>query len=210
MKTSQPRQLRVSLAILYLPIVLFLMGARSIIIAMTANPNFTTPFPALAEIVAALDDLEAKIAAAAGRDKTAIAVRNTAWGTAKSLIRQLANYVQMHCQNDLGILLSSGFTTTKIPTPVGALPAPQNPRITRTDMTGQVLFRFDRVYGADGGYLVQIATDPAGPYVDYVTSSKSRVLINDRTPLTTVWARARATGAAGVGPWSEPTCVVAL
>ncbi len=210
MKTNEPRQIRISLAILYLPIVLFLMAARSIIIALTANPNFATPFPALAEISAALDDLEAKIAAAVGRDKRAIAVRNTAWGTAKGLIRQLASYVQMHCQNDLGILLSSGFTATKTPAPVGPLGAPQNPRLTRTDLMGQILFQFDRVYGMRGGYLVQIGTDPAGPFVDYATSSKTRVLINDRTPLTTVWARVRATGAAGAGAWSEPTCVIVL
>jgi hypothetical protein len=210
MKTDQPRQLRISLAILYLPVVLFLIAARSVIIALTGNVNFTTPFPALAEITAALDDLEAKIAAAAGRDKTAVAVRNTAWETAKTLIRQLTNYVQMHCQNDLGILLSSGFTATKIPTPVGPVGAPQNPRLTRTEMTGEVLFRFSAVYGTTAGYLVQIATDSEGPFTDYVNTSSTRVLIDGRTPFAKVWARVRATGTAGPGPWSEPTCVMVL
>ena len=102
MKTNQARQLRVSLAIVYLPIVLFLMGARSIVIALTGNANYPTPFPALADITTALDNLAAKISAAAGRDKKAIAARNTAWETCKNLIRQLASYVQIHSQNDLG------------------------------------------------------------------------------------------------------------
>lgn len=210
MKSDQPRQLRISLAILYLPILLFLMAARSIVIALTGNANYATPFPALADINAALDDLEAKIAAAAGHDKTAIAVRNTAWATAKGLMRQLANYVQMHCQNDLGILLSSGFTATKSPTPVGPLGAPQDLRLSRMDMPGEVLFRFKPVYGAQGGYIIQTGTASGGPFTDYVNSTTSRVLITGLTPLTQVWVRVRAIGAAGAGPWSEPICITVL
>lgn len=210
MKTNQPRQLRVSLAILYLPVALFLMGARSIVIALTGNLNYPTPFPALADITTALDDLGAKIAAAAGRDKTAIAERDSAWETAKTLIRQLASYVQMHCQNDLAILLSSGFTTTKTPAPVGPVAAPENLRLSRTGMNGQVLARFKRVYGTSGGYTVQTGATPDGPFTDYINSGRTSVLIDGRTPLSTVGIRVRANGAAGPGPWSEPSCIIAL
>jgi hypothetical protein len=177
---------------------------------MTGNPNFATPFPALADITAALDDLQAKISAAAGGGKIATADRNSAWDTARTLIRQLASYVQMHCLNDLAILLSSGFTSTKTPAPIGPLPAPENLRLSRTDMSGQVLFRFKRVYGATAGYLVQTAADSAGPFTDYVLSTTTRVFINGRTPLITVWVRVRANGAAGPGPFSEPTCIIVL
>jgi hypothetical protein len=210
MKTNQPRQLRVLLSILYLPVALFLMAARSIVVALTGNTNYPTTYPALPDITTALDDLGDKIAAAAGRDKTAIAARNAAWETAKSLIRQLASYVQMHCQNDLAILLTSGFTAAKTPAPVGPLGAPQNVRLSRTKMSGQLQLRFKSVHGVTAGYTVQTASDPAGPFTDYLNTSTSRVLIDGRTPLTTVWVRVRATGAQGPGPWSEPACIIVL
>lgn len=210
MKTNQARQLRVSLAIVYLPVALFLMGARSIVVALTGNTNFPTPFPALADITMALNDLQAKIAAAVGGGVIATADRNAAWNAAKSLIRQLANYVQMHCQNDLAILLSSGFTTTKSPVPVGPLTAPRNLHLSRTNLPGQVLVRFAPVYGTLAGYNVQSAPNPEGPWTDLRDSSTSRFAIDGQTPLTTLWARVRANGAAGAGPWTAPASVVVL
>ena len=210
MKSNEPRQLRVLFALLRFPVMIFLQTARDIVAGMTGNAHYATPFPALADITTALDDLQAKIEAAAGRDKTAIAARNNAWTTAKSLIRQLANYVQSHCQNDLEILLSSGFHATKTPAPVGPLGAPQNLRLTRTKDLGQLLLRFQAVFGVRAGYLVQIAEDSDGPFADYAATSSSRVEIKGLTGMKTYWARVRASGKEGAGPWSEPTCSIVL
>ena len=210
MKSNEPRQLRVLIALLRFPVMIFLQTARDIVAAMTGNAHYTTPFPALVDIGTALDDLQAKIEAAAGRDKTAVAARNNAWTNAKSLMRQLADYVQAHCQNDLEILLSSGFQATKTPTPVGPIGVPQNLRLTRTKDLGQLLLRFARVYGVTAGYLVQIAEDSDGPFTDYVNTSDSRLFITGLTGMKTYWVRVRATGADGAGPWSEPTCSIVL
>lgn len=210
MKSNEPRQLRVLIALLRFPVMIFLQTARDIVAAMTGNANYATPFPALADITAALDNLQAKIEAAAGRDLPAIAARNSAWVTAKSLMRQLADYVQAHCQNDLTILLSSGFHATKTPAPVGPVSAPQNLRLQRTKDSGELLLRFAAVYGVTAGYLVQIAEDAEGPFTDYVNTSNSRLVIKGLTPMKTYWARVRATGAEGAGPWSEPTCAIVL
>ena len=210
MKSNEPRQLRVLIALLRFPVMIFLQTARDIVAAMTGNVHYTTPFPALVDIGTALDDLQAKIEAAAGRDKTAVAARNNAWTTAKSLMRQLAGYVQAHCQNDLEILLSSGFQATKTPAPIGPLGAPQNLRLTRTDMPGELVLRFEAVYGARAGYLVQIAEDSDGPFTDYVATSSSRVEIKGLTEMKTYWARVRASGKEGAGPWGESTCSILL
>jgi len=210
MKSNEPRQLRVLIALLRFPVMIFLQTARDIVAAMTGNVHYTTPFPALVDIGTALDDLQAKIEAAAGRDKTAVAARNNAWTTAKSLMRQLAEYVRSHCQNDLEILLSSGFQATKTPTPVGPIGVPQNLHLSRTGMTGELLFHFEAVYGVRAGYLVQIADDSDGPFTDYVTTSSSRITMKGLTAMKTYWARVRATGADGAGPWSEPTCSIVL
>lgn len=151
MKTNEPRQLRVLLALLYYPITIFLQAGRDIVVALTGNTNYTTPFPALADVTAALDDLQAKIEAAAGRDQTAMAARNQSRENARSLFRQLANYVQAHCQNNLEILLSTGFHPTKTPAPVGALPAPQNLHTSYNGKDGEVILRMNRVPGVRGG-----------------------------------------------------------
>jgi hypothetical protein len=60
------------------------------------------------------------------------------------------------------------------------------------------------------GYLVQIAEDSDGPFTDYVTTSSSRITMKGLTAMKTYWVRVRATGKAGPGPWSEPTCSIVL
>ena len=210
MKTSEPIQLRVLLAPIYLPILLFLQFGEDLVVAMTGNAHYTTPVPALAVISAALDDLRAKITAANAGGKLARSERNTAWTTAKGLLRQLAAYVQLNCQNDIDILLSSGFSATKIPAPIGPLGAPQNVRLSRKDMEGQIYLQFTPVYGTTAGYTVQTAPAATGPFTDYVLSSKSRVFIDNQTPLQACWVRVRATGTAGAGPWSEVVSIMVL
>jgi hypothetical protein len=210
MKTNTSRQLRVLLAILYYPVMIFLQAGRDVVTAMTGNTNYTTPFPALADITTALDDLQAKITAAAGRDRMAMAARNAAWETAKSLMRQLANYVQAHCQNDLDILLSSGFTASKTPAPVGALEAPGNLRIRYLSPSGTVELRMAAVYGVRGGYAIQQAEGEDGPWIPVVISSKSVAEISGLTPGKSYRLRAAAIGAAGQSGWSNPVEFIAI
>jgi hypothetical protein len=211
MKAKLARQLRVLLAILYFPLMAFLQAARDVVSQVMGNANYPTPFPALTDITAALDDLEAKITAAAGGDRTAMAARNSAWETAKSLIRQLASYVQMHCQNDLTILLTSGFTATKAPAPVGLVGTPLILRLVRTALSGQILLTFKPVYGTTAGYEIQVAASADGPFTDYVTCSSSRnVKINGRPTMATTWVRVRAIGATGPGGWSDPASITVL
>jgi hypothetical protein len=210
MKTNQPRQLRVLLAIIYYPIMVFLQTGRDIVTAMTGNTNYTTPFPVLADITAALDDLQAKITAAAGRDRMAMAARNAAWAMAKSLIRQLANYVQAHCQNDVEILLTSGFTATKTPAPIGPLLAPENLKIVYLSPSGTVELRMEAVRGVRGGYPIEQAEGADGPWVPSLISSKSRALISNLTPGKSYRLRAAAIGADGQSGWSNAVGFMAI
>jgi hypothetical protein len=210
MKTNIPLQLQVLIALLRFPVMIFLQVARDIVTAMTGNANYATPFPALAVITAALDDLQAKITAAAGRDRMAIAERNTAWQQSKSLIRQLANYVEMHCQNDLDILLSSGFTATKVATPVGPLAAPVNLQYRYTGQTGEVELRMNAVYGVRGGYPIERSEEDTDIWVPVLTSTKTRLVIGNFTRGKNYRLRAAAIGAAGQSPWSNPVDFLAV
>ena len=210
MKNNTPRQLRVLLALLYRPVSIFLQEARNIVTAMTGNANYSKPFPALVDVTNALDDLQAKIEAAAGRDRTAMAARNVSWDTARGLIRQLASYVQINCENDLEILLSSGFTATKTPAPLGALPAPENLRVKYTGTSGQAILRMQPVYGVRAGYTVQQAMNAEGPYTEIVNHSKTTFVVPDLIPGKTYYLRASANGAAGPSGWSNPVQFMAV
>jgi hypothetical protein len=209
MKTNQPRQLRVLLALLYYPVMIFLQTARDIVTAMTGNANYATPFPTLADIGTALDDLEAKITAAAGRDLVAIAARNVSWQTAKTLLRQLAGYVQMQCQNDLEILLTSGFRATKTPGPIGLLAPPENLSILYRK-SGEVLLSMDAIRGTTGGYPIEQSED-GGPWTGLLNSPKARLVeITGLTPTKTYRLRAAAVGTKGQSGWSNPVEFIAL
>lgn len=213
--TNKVRQLRVLLAFLRMNATLFLQKARDIVVSMTGNANYPTPFPALGDITTALDDLDTKITAAAGRDRTAIAARNASAATAKSLMRQLASYVQMHCLNDLTILLSSGFLPTRRPAPIGSLIPPQNVRTKYNGTSGSLFVIWDAVYGVRGGYTLQQSESATGPFTTVTISSGSRFLVKGLTPGQTYWFRVCANGAnknvdGGPSGWSNVVSVIAI
>ena len=122
---------------------------------------------------------------------------------------QLAAYVQGHCDEDLVALISSGFDAVRAPSPVGTLPAPTNPRLSLTDKSGELLFRFGRGKNALN-YSVQAAPTATGPWTDETITTTSRVLIGGLSPGETLWARACANGSAGASEWSVPTTAMAV
>jgi hypothetical protein len=204
------RHLTVSIACLRLPFPLFLCCGRSILWAMTNNAQYPNPEPSLPVIKESLDELETLMIAAARGDRVAVQQRNSARYHAGQLLRQLACFVQIHCGNDLAVLLSSGFVTTKDKKRIGPLPAPGNVRTTYTGMTGEVMLRMKKVRGACAGYTVEIAESADGPWVPYCCRSTSRILVQGLVPTKIYWLRVRAHGTAGPGPWSQSVRVIAL
>jgi hypothetical protein len=205
------RHLTVSIACLRLPFPLFLCCGRSILWAMTNNDRYPNPEPSLSLVKVALDQLEALMIAAARGDRVAMQQRNSARYGVEQLLRQLACFVQIHCGNDLGVLLSSGFVTTRDNKKrIGPLPAPGKVRTTYTGITGEVMLRMKKVHGARSGYTVEIAESADGPWVRYCHCSSSRILVQGLVPTKIYWLRVRANGTAGPGPWSQPVRVIAL
>jgi hypothetical protein len=182
---------------------------RNVVKLMTKNPQYPTPKPTLAVITASVNGFELKVQAALDGGKIAIAARNAARVELLSLMRQLAAYVQGNCNANLTALLTSGFDAVRAPSPVGVLPAPQNPRLSLTRKSRELLFKFDRVTNAVN-YTIQIADSPNGAWKDYDLSTATRVLIEDLTPGQTYWARACANGSAGASEWSAATSAMAI
>jgi len=182
---------------------------RNVITLMTGNPKYPTPSPTLAAVTTSVNDFETAVHDALDGGKIAIATRNAARVSLLALMRQLAAYVQGHCDADLLALLSSGFQAVRAPSPVGTLPAPQNPRLSLTDKSGELLFKFDRVKNANN-YSIQTAPAANGPWEDEDLSTASRVLIGGLAPGEVIWARACANGSAGASEWTAPTTAMAV
>ena len=182
---------------------------RNVITLMTGNATYPTPSPTLATVTTSVNDFETAVHDALDGGKIAIATRNAARQALLALMRQLAAYVQGNCDSELLALLSSGFDAVRAPSPVGTLPAPQNPRLGLTDKSGELLFRFDRVKNANN-YSIQTAPAATGPWEDEDLSTASRVIIGGLTPGEVIWARACANGSAGASEWTAPTTAMAI
>jgi len=163
--------------------------ANNVVTKIKGNPNYLQPTPELAEVTTQINTLETATHDAMNGGKILIATRNAEHATLLTLLRQLAAYVQTHCQNDYLVLIGSGFEAVRAPSPVGILPAPQNPRLETTGMSGELLFRCDRLNNSVN-ITVQTATNPAGPWTAQAPSTSTRVLLPNLTPGTIYWARA--------------------
>jgi len=182
---------------------------RNVVTMMTNNATYPTPSPALATVSASVNSFESAVHNALDGGRLAISARNVARQGLLTLMRQLAAYVQGHCNADLHALFSSGFDAVRAPSPAGTLPAPANPSLDLTGKSGELLFSFDRVNNANN-YSIQTAPAATGPWEDEDLSTTSRVLIGGLTPGEVLWARACANGSAGASEWTAPTTAMAI
>ncbi len=126
------------------------------------------------------------------------------------LLRNLALYVQQHGNDDLAILLNSGFDAQKEPQPAGVLPAPHGATLTQSPLSGRLDFRTAAVVNASA-YEGQMTTDiNKSEWEDVGTFSATRFSLDDLKPGTVFWARSRAVGSAGPGAWSDAVSAMAM
>ena len=182
---------------------------RNVISLMTGTSQYPTPTPSPAALTTSVNGFETAVHDALDGGKIIIATRNAARVELLAQMRQLAAYVQANCNADLLALIGSGFEAVRAPSPAGVLPAPRNPRLSITDKSGELMFRFDRVANAVN-YSVQTAPAATGPWTDEALSTTLRVVIGGLTPGETLWARSCANGSAGASEWTAPTTAMAI
>src|SRR5260370_36862660 len=168
------------------------------------NPNLNgaQPLPVdMATLKAATDLLAAKIAAAVEGGKTAVAEKNHQKEVVVKLLKQLAQYGEANCKDDVTIFLSFGFTpaaSTKKKTP----PVSESIRKVEPGPTsGEMVITLLKFLGAVS-YLVQWAQVGAGGVPGSWTSrpvaaTKPPGLITGLTPGTTYVFQARALAETG-------------
>jgi hypothetical protein len=95
--------------------------AGGIITGLTGNPSFPSPPVDLKTVQAAVDDLNAALAAQLNGGPAATAEKKNKQAALIGLLRRLRLYVDDRCGNDLSVLLSSGFqaaVTTRVRSPL--------------------------------------------------------------------------------------------
>lgn len=172
---------------------------------MTGNASFPTPDPALPAFQALITT-----AITANNDadmefdhwQMKLQERNDAINTLKEALRALAAYVQNASKGDTAKILSSGMEVRGTPAPVGPLPAPGNLIALMGAQEGTCALNWDPIYGARS-YIIEIATDAAGPWTQTSLTTASDAVVNSLTSGTKYFFRVRALGAAGPSPWSD-------
>lgn len=197
-----PKGTHRSLATLNLPrsVPAIVAHAQAVVAAMTDNPHFPAPVPALWLLTKALVDLETAEAVALTRAKGAAAIRNEKRTMVGSLLQQLRGYVQVTADSDpengAAIIASAGMTVKKL--------ADRPPRVFSakpTAVPGEVKIiapkagdraSYDWEYSADGG--VNWLTMPS--------TVQSSTRLDGLTPGRSVMFKYRSVTKKGVGEWS--------
>jgi hypothetical protein len=182
--------------------------AGAIINGLTGNPSFPSPPVDLKTVQAAVDDLNAALAAQPQGGPSATAEKNNKKEALIVLLRRLRHYVDENCGNDLSVLLSSGFqaaVTTRTRLPLA------NPSILNVGLgnSTELVLKVTPIAHAKC-YEVRMAVVGAGntpgPWqtAGLFTNSRS-MTINGLTPGTTYMFQVRAVGGSTrYSDWSNP------
>lgn len=121
---------------------------RTVLKAMTGNPNFPNPTPGLIDLEKVIADLQQACVDALDRGLAACARKRTAVTRFDRTFSALAAYVNSVCMGDVVMLYSSGFPVAKRPEPMTDLQEPQSLGFWRTEFHNVLQVRWDSVPGA--------------------------------------------------------------
>lgn len=200
---------KVSLAFAKLPDAELDNFAQAVIEQMTGNAAFPSPPVALADLQAATDDYVTKCAAAVKGGQVDTAAKNNARVVLVEMLRHLAGYVQIHCDNDLAVLLSSGFQTRDPNRASTPLSQPQG-LVIKHGRSEQLLAGVKPVRNAR--MYEGRSKAPGGDWMPSVFASDSRrIVFEGLTPGTIYTVQVRALGGStGQSDWSDPSSHMAM
>jgi hypothetical protein len=187
--------------------------SQQIVAAMTGNPNFPSPQPALTQVTAAIDELDAAYLAvqtARQEAKNRTSVQNQKEETLDNMLGQLASHVESISGGDEAKITSAGLDVRSSQTPTGDLPAPEGLSASPGDRDGEIDLSWDKVNRARS-YVVERSPDPPTPasWQHAAVATKSQTTIGGLTSGTKYWFRAAAVGPNGQSPWSNPVPKIA-
>jgi hypothetical protein len=191
-----------------MPILDKIALASRIVTAMTGNPNFTTPVPALADITAAKTALLTAYNDALSKRAQAKAATDLMYDKEEELERILTSeslYVENVSAGNDGKILSAGMDVRDSGAPIGQLPIPTGLYATAGSMDGEIDLDWEPVYGAMS-YVIEMTTDPNAPtsWAHKANVTESYIAIKGLASGGKFWFRVAGIGAAGQGAFSDP------
>lgn len=185
-----------------------LVKARTVLLAMTDNPNFTTPDPSLATLETAVADYEAKLALAKRPGSPEdTANKKESRKEVEGLLKRLAFYVTHTADGNLPKLLSSGFTISSVPQRNDVPAVVTGIKLSDGRQRGQVRLDFDKNPSAKI-YEYQICSvdllGQTGEWGEVYTTTSSKInIIAPLEQLQRYGVRVRAVNGYGKSDWSE-------
>jgi hypothetical protein len=198
---------KISLGLSKLSIPVKIEKARHIVTAMTDNANFTSPFPTLENVSAAIDALETAHNAAQGGGKTQTSIMREKESLLDNALSQLANYVESTANGIESVVLSSGMG-------LKAKGGRQASTFTVDDgaHAGELVLRTKSELRSS--YVWQMISDslPNATPASAVTqvwqqlgvSIKASFIANNLIAGTRYWFRVATVNASGQSAWSDP------
>ena len=190
---------------------LLVTDTHTILTGMTGNPSYPTPNPPLAAVTTGLNEFTTALANAADGGITLTAIKNDKRAALVALLRDLATYVQVACNGDLTVLLSSGFPIQKPQrNPIGVLPAPVNLTLALGPLSGQLNAVVPPVFGASVYNWKLTASNAPAVVLQSAQTTGGRTTFTGLTPGVVYVAQVNAVGAAGPSDWSQPVSQMAV
>ena len=183
--------------------------AHGVFNAMTGNAAFPSPPVTLANLQTATNDFTAKVASADVGGPADTAAKNNSRQTLIGILRQLAAYVQMSCNNEQATLLSSGFQMQGATGASTPLEKPESLTL-KNGSSGQLIAAVDPVRNAKM-YEGRIKPD-AGDWLPSVfTGDSQHIIFNGLQRGKDYTAQIRALGGStGQSDWSDPSTHMAM
>lgn len=182
---------------------------RNVVAEMTDNPNFPNPDIPLGDLNETTNELERRYLAAQNGGKENTVLLHQTEDIWNDMMRKEAKYVDRIADGDEAIIISSGFSTSKQPTPA------IRPELIAEGGTksGSVLLRRQAVKGAKAyiwQYAINTVPDQEDGWKIAVVTGKASVEINDLIPVTKYWFRVAAVMAQDTAAYNAPIMYVVV
>lgn len=188
--------------------------AQQLVAALTGNVNFPSPHPPLAQVTAAIDELETAanaVQAARQEAKARTAAQNAREDALDQILAQLVAHVESVAGSNQELIMGAGLDVRAAPSSSAAThAAPPSLTATVGEHDGEIDLSWDAVRGARS-YVVERSPDPPADstYSHAAVSTRSSTTIEGLTSGTRYWFRVAAVTTAGQSAWSNPAAKIA-
>ena len=183
--------------------------SQGVINALTGNATYPTPPVTLANMQTARDDFTAKVAVARTGGQADTAAKNNSRQTLIGMLRQTSSYVQMKCNDNLELLLGSGFQAQSTSRASVHLEKPQGLGV-KHGLSGHLIVRVEPVPNTNM-YEGRIKLEGGDWLPSVFTGDSQHIIFAGLSPGKSYVIQIRSLGGAtGQSDWSDPVTSIAV